>query len=232
MIGAAVSIALQDTVRLVASARLREPSLAPLADTDEEMAKLVSLEYVTHGRLQAAAGGLAELRPDELVSGVPSHTFVNAAFCYPRPGGNRFNSEGRGAWYAAFEVETSLAEVAFHLTRALSETGLYENTTDYAELRADFIGRFQDLRGLEPVPGCLSPDPEKGYPAGQALAKALIAAQQVSGIVYPSVRHHGGTCLAALYPAVVQNVRQGDLWRLIWSGEPEPRIIHKPAEAC
>lgn len=225
MTGATVSLAQGNTVRLVSSARLRAPSLAALADTQDEMAKLVSLESATHGRLQAMTAGLEELHPKELVFGVPNHTFINAAFCYPRPGGNRFNSERRGAWYSAFDVETSLAEVKFHLTRALAETDLYENCTDYAELFADFIGLFHDLRGIDPLPDCLSPDPGKGYPAGQALAEALIEANEVSGIVYPSVRRADGTCLAALYPAVVQNLQQGGLWRLTWSGDPEPSIV-------
>jgi RES domain len=30
-----------------------------------------------------------------------------------------------------------------------------------------------------------------------------------AGIVYPSVRHKGGTCIACLRPALVNNVRKG-----------------------
>ena len=52
----------------------------------------------------------------------------------------------------------------------------------------------------------------------------LIAAKRELGIVYPSVRHHGGTCLAAFHPYVVQNLRQGGLWRLTWVGDPEPAV--------
>lgn len=228
MIGHPSSITQPNTVRLVSSARLREPSLGPLVDTDDEMDQLVSLEYATHGRLDAIARGLPDLDPKELMFGVPNYTFINAAFCYTRPGGNRFNGEGRGAWYASFQVGTSIAEVSYHLTRALADTGLYENTTDYAELYADFIGSFQDLRAVNPRPDCLQDDIGPGYSAGQALAAALIDAREVSGIVYPSVRDKGGVCLAALYPAVVQNVRQGGLWRLVWNGTPEPTIIQNP----
>jgi len=228
MIGIEVPVRQNDTVRLISSGRLREQSLGPLADSEEEFAKLASLESVTHGRLQAVATGLDDLDPRELVFGVPNYTFINAAFCYTRPGGNRFNDEGRGAWYAAFHVDTSLEEVTYHLTRALEETGLFENTTDYAELFADFIGPFQDVGAITPPPSCLDGDTDKGYPAGQKLAKDLIAKKEVSGIVYPSVRHVGGTCLAALYPAVVQNVRQGGLWRLEWSGRPEPTVTQNP----
>ena len=228
MTGRPVQLAQHDTIRLVPSARLKEASLAPLVDNDEEYEALVALEYATHGRLEAQASGLDDLDPKELVFGVPCFTFINAAFCYPRPGGNRFNDEHRGAWYCGFEVETSLAEVRYHLTRALHDAGMFYNTTDYAELFADFIGVFQDLILDNPRPDCLDPDIDVGYPAGQALAKKLRGEKGVSGIVYPSVRQSGGTCLVALYPAVVQNVRQGGLWRMTWSGKPEPTITQNP----
>jgi hypothetical protein len=223
-----VQLAQHDTIRLVSSARLREASLAPLVDDEDEYQALVALEYATHGRLEAQASGLADLDPKELVFGVPCYTFINAAFCYPRPGGNRFNDENRGAWYCGFDIKTSLDEVIYHLTRALRDAGTFFNTTDYAELFADFIGAFQDLRSERPRPVCLDPDISVGYPAGQVLAKFLRDERKVSGIVYPSVRRPAGVCLVALYPAVVQNVRQGGLWRVTWAGKPQPTVVKDP----
>jgi len=224
--GKTVVLRQTDTVRLVSSARLKPPALQPLADTESELADLARLEAATHGRLAAEASGLAGLEARELVFNVPNYTFINAAFAYPRPGGNRFNGEERGAWYCGFAVETSLREVAYHLTRALADAdNAFVNVTDYAELVADFAGPFHDLRGLARRPKCLHPDIGIGYPAGQALATELLAARRELGIVYPSVRHEGGTCLAAFRPYVVQNVRQGGLWQLAWSGgDPDPAV--------
>jgi hypothetical protein len=214
-----------NTVRLISSARLRPPALAPLADSEADLALLARLEGATSGRLTAEREGLLDLDRRELVFGAPNHSFINAAFAYARPGGNRFNDERRGAWYCGFEVATALAEVSWHLTRALADAGdAFDNVTDYAELVADFIGEFHDLRGASPRPRCLHPDPAIGYPAGQALAHKVRRDWQLPGIVYPSVRHPGGTCLAALRPSAVQNVRQGGMWRLTWSGSPEPRM--------
>ena len=42
-----------------------------------------------------------------------------------------------------------------------------------------------------------------------------------NGVIYPSVRHTSGTCVAALWPHVVQSVVQGAMVRLTWSGDPE-----------
>jgi hypothetical protein len=223
--GRPVALRQSDTVRLVSSARLKPPVLRPLVDTDAEYDALVRLEAATHGRLRAEESGLGALSPRELVFNVPNRTFINAAFAYPRPGGNRFNDGSRGAWYCGFAVETSLAEISYHLTRALADSGgAYDNVTDYAELFADFNGVFHDIRRVRPKPACLDPDPATGYPAGQSLARDLIAKGDVLGIVYPSVRHRPGTCLAAFRPYAVQNVRQGGLWRLTWAGEPEPKV--------
>lgn len=214
-------IARRDTIRLISTGRLKEPVLSPLARNHGELEDLAALEGATSGRLQAQEGGLPDLDPRELVFGRPGYTFINAAFAYTRPGGNRFNDDARGAWYCAFDAETALGEVAFHLTRELAAVDRFENVTDYAELVADFFGSFHDLRGTE---FSKDPDTAVAYPAGQALAGHLRKQEAAIGLVYPSVRHAGGTCLAAFYPDLVQNLRQGGIWRLEWQGSPIPVI--------
>lgn len=195
-------------------------ALAPNFGTLEDLAEL---ESFTNGRLRAQQRGLSDLRPEELVFGKAGDILINAAFTHTRPGGSRFNGDERGAWYCAFECETSIAEVGFHLTRALADVGRFENVTDYSELFADFIGPFHDVRGADPGEAFLNANPAVGYPAGQALAKALRASDG-NGIVYPSVRRAEGTCLVAFHPTLVQNVRQGAIWRMEWQGTPEPMV--------
>ena len=124
-----------------------------------------------------------------------------------------------GAWYAALKVETSIAEVGFHLTMALADAGDIRAVVDYVEMLASMSGLFVDLRGVPDHPS-LDPDPMVGYPAGNALA-SLARAQGHNGIIYPSVRHPQGTCIAALWPNVVQSVVHGAMYRLTWSGKPD-----------
>jgi RES domain-containing protein len=216
----------RDTVRLIPTGRLKDPVLLPLAPDPAALDELAQLESATNGRLRAEEAGLPDLDPRELLFGRAGRTFVNAAFTHTRPGGNRFNGDERGAWYAAFEARTALAEVAYHLARELEAIGRFENVTDYAELLADFVGRFHDLRGAG-VETCLDPDTAIGYPAGQALARRLRAEENSNGIVYPSVRRRGGTCLVAFRPDLVQNLREGGIWRLEWHGSPEPAMTRK-----
>ncbi len=220
-----VELTQRDTVRLISTGRLKPPVLSPLAANFGALEDLAGLESVTNGRLQAQETGLPGLDPRELVFGRPGYTFINAAFTHTRPGGNRFNGEDRGAWYCAFEVEASLGEVSYHLTRELEAIGRFDNVTDYAELLADFFGPFHDLRGADPESEpALREDPGAAYPAGQALARRLRTEAASNGVVYPSVRLAGGVCLVAFRPDLVQNLRQGGIWRLEWQGAPTPAM--------
>jgi RES domain-containing protein len=219
-------LAQRDTVRLISTGHLKPPVLTPLAASFGALEDLAALESVTNGRLRAEESGMPDLDPRELIIfGRRGHTFINAAFTHTRPGGNRFNDGSRGAWYCAFEVETAIGEVAFHLTRELEAIGRFENTTDYAELLADFFGPFHDLRPMDAeTEPALQPDPAVAYPAGQALAKRLRAEAESNGIVYRSVRHLGGTCLVAFRSDLIRNLRDGGIWRLEWQGQPAPRV--------
>ncbi|WP_274424885.1 RES family NAD+ phosphorylase [Chelativorans sp. YIM 93263] len=213
------------THRLLSSAYVDEPAIAPLYDDDDEKEILDALEARTSSRLLGQAGKLDEVSPGELLTETFGYgwTYVNAAFVYTRVGGNRFNGEGRGAWYAALAVETCLAEVGFHLTRELKNTGETENTTQYVQLLAHIAGRMASLVGREGEP-CLDPDTAVGYPAGQKLAEEM-RGQGLGGIIYPAVRHAGGTCIATLRPDCIRQVTRGASYRLVWSGGKGPEVV-------
>lgn len=214
-------IALERTVRLVSTARLRDPVLLKLA-SQRYQDDLAEIEGATSGRLSAQQQGTEALGVQELVGGLPHANFINAAFAYFRPRElNRFNGPGRGAWYAALQVETCEIEVGFHLTRELQRVNDFNAVVDYAEMFASFAGEFIDLRTLSPKPDCLHPDPSVGYPAGNSVAE-LARNDGHNGIIYPSVRHDIGTCLVALWPAAVQSVAQGRVLRATWAGHPTP----------
>ena len=207
------------TIRLVASARLREAVTQPLADNDDERALLAEIEGATSGRLIAEERGKTGLSAEELVHGVPHARFINASFAYSKPREPmRFNPAGRGAWYAALAAGTCVAEVGFHLTRALADAGDFHAVVEYSEMLASMAGVFVDLRRAPAHPS-LDPDPAAGYPAGNAVAAAARAAGH-NGIIYPSVRCLDGTCIVALWPNVVQSVVQGAMYRLTWAGGP------------
>lgn len=213
-------------IRLIPATYHKPPTLRALVDSDEEMEILAKIEGLTSLRQMAEKGQNMHVDKRELAwqrrnndLKVYGNSHVNAAFTYTRTTGNRFNSSSRGAWYCAWEMRTSMEEVAYHKTRELSYIGIYEDKTRYVELLADFIGDFPDISD-QPDHPCLSPDPALGYPEGQKLALDL-QKQGERGLIYPSVRSPGGRCLVIFDPSAIQNVRPGAKWELIWSGSPE-----------
>lgn len=211
------------TVRLVPSGHAKPPVLEALAGSPDDLALIMQLEGLTSGRVTAERQGLQNLDPRELTYKIWGHTYINAAFTYTRPEGNRFNDATRGAWYCAFEDLTALEEVTFHRTRELLRINHFEDSADYQSLLASFVGDFHDVRATDTLPDYLGPDPATAYPAGQKLA-CILREDGSNGIVYPSVRRAGGTCLAAFHPHLVQNVRFGGRWRLEWAGKPTPTV--------
>lgn len=212
-------------VRLVSSARLRDPVLSKLFDTEEERSALEEIDAATSGRLVAGVRGTVDITIGEFVANVPHAAFVNAAFAYFRPRErNRFNGNERGAWYASLSgVETCVAEITFHMEREFERIGDYNATVHYAELFTSFAGSFVDLKDAPKGEGCLHPDPAIGYAAGNKLADE-VRRLGINGIVYPSVRHEGGTNLVAVFAHAVQSVTQGKVLELKWQGEPGPTV--------
>ncbi|MCC6162562.1 MAG: RES family NAD+ phosphorylase [Acidobacteria bacterium] len=216
-----------DTHRLVPSCHRRKGDsvLVDIADDDAHLRALFELDSATNDRLLAGAHLLPGIGLDELVAGVPNAIVVNASFCHAHPLGARFSSPDRGAWYAGFELAMSQAEVAFHKSVQLAEIGRFEDSITYDDYLADCSGSFHDLRTTRAFQTCLAPD---SYEASQALAERLLHTGSL-GVVYPSVRKAGGTCLACFRPAVVGHVRLANTYRFTWHGTPRPEIrIEKP----
>jgi hypothetical protein len=144
-----------------------------------------------------------------------------AAYCHPRPGGGRFSSEERGAWYAGRSITTALAESVYHRTAELREVGGFETAVQMRLYLADFRARFHDLRPADPAWAHLY-DPDD-YGASQAFARRLLDAGS-NGIVYRSVRDPGGECIACFRPRLVNHVRAGGHYEFRWEGRPDPVI--------
>jgi hypothetical protein len=221
-----------DTHRLVPSRHLPrgDSVLVDIADDDAHLQAIFALDAATNDRLLAEHQVLPGIGLEELVFAVPHAAVVNAAFCHANPLGSRFSGPDRGAWYAAFELATSQAEVGFHRSVQLAEVGRFEDTATYDDYLADVSASLQDLRadasakaGLRRARAfraCLDP---ASYVESQALAERLLEAGSL-GVVYPSVRRPDGTCLACFRPALLTNVRRGKTYRFVWDGKPEPLI--------
>lgn len=187
----------------------------------DDLAAVLELEAWTNDRLSTELGILHVLPREEWVVGQPHASVVMATFCHPAPGGARFSTAERGAWYAARSLETALAESVYHRTRELAEVGGFDTRVQMRLYHADFGAPFHDLRGrAAEFPGAYAAD---DYAASQALARTLLA-DGSNGIVYDSVRHAGGQCLACFSPPLVRNVRVAAHYEYVWEGTPSPRV--------
>jgi RES domain-containing protein len=190
-----------------------KPILDLLAEGDDDLLRdLTELEGATNDRLLGESGRLPGISAIELVSGFRLAHIVNASFTHANPAGGRFNSPGRGAWYAAFELQTAQAEIAFHRAAELKEIAdgwKARETFQYIDYLADFRHQFHDIREDADFTACLAPN---SYVISQALGLGLLTTGS-AGIVYPSVRRTGGTCIACFRPPLVLNVREGPMMK-------------------
>lgn len=216
----------RDTHRLIPAQYADDGAsvLTRLTDDPDILEGIFQLDNATNDRLLAESRLAPGVDERELVFGIPQYRIINAAFCHPSPGGARFNSPDRGAWYASFELETSQAEVAYHRQLWLEETKWEEeDTADYADYLADFRAEFHDLRGTKDYRECLSPT---SYAASQALAAQLLELGS-AGVVYPSVRRAGGTCIGCFRPVLVTHVRRGDVFQIVFENWHAPARIYR-----
>jgi hypothetical protein len=211
-----------DTHRLI-PAKYRpgsESVLARIADDDAHLADIFDLDHATNDRLLAENGRGVGPGPRELVFDVPGYHVINAAFTHPHPLGSRFNGPDRGAWYSAFELATSQAEIAFHKTTEYTEIGRFDDRVTYDDYLSDVSAELFDLRKDARFSTYLSPT---SYVESQRLAARLLEVGAL-GVIYPSVRRAKGTCIASFRPSLVANLRRDATYTFAWEGSPVPKI--------
>ncbi len=214
------NLRLRNTYRLVPS-RYPSAGILDAISSPEDLDAVIELESWTNDRVSAEFGVLQRIPREEWVTGRPMSTVVMAAFCHPRPGGGRFSGPDRGAWYASLTRETAHAEVIYHRTAELAEIGVFETYVHERAYLADFTGRFHDIRtkaaAFRPF---YSP---VDYTESQKFAREFLEIGS-NGVIYRSVRHDGGYCVACFRPRLVVNVRQGDHFEYRWTGGPVPVV--------
>lgn len=181
------------------------------------------IESLTNPRLRDEAGDIRLVPPEDRISG-PGSSIVMAAFTHLNPEGSRFSDGTFGAFYAANDLDTAIAETKYHRARFMRATDQPRMELDMRVYLVDLAARLHDLRGLqEEFPLVYLSD---DYAAGQHLASAL-RNQGSNGIAYDSVRRHGGECAAAFRPRLLSNCRQERHLRYAWDGKRIGAVYEK-----
>ena len=212
-----------DTHRLIPSAYDKETVLNRLTTDSDQLAALLELEGATNERLLGEAGLLPRITVRELVLGLSYSHIVNAAFTHPKPLGSRFNGPERGAWYWGFSLETAGIESRF-ISRKKNGKSTGKRRKHFFMLISWQIseGNFTIFVTIPVLPNVwirTAMQPLKSW-RGELLDKGS------AGVVYPSVRHSGGTCIACFRPALVNNVRKGGQISVEFENAFAPPVIH------
>lgn len=171
--------------------------------------------------LQPQLGHVQLVHPDDWPVG-PGAGWLLAPFVRAPLPPTRFTDGTFGAWYGATTVETAHREVAHHLTAWLRQTEAPAPATLprlelAAEVRVHPAQRLVDLRGRAARRARPLLDPDS-YAVSQQFGAACRDASEW-GIVWPSVRDAGGTCLGVLRPPVIASVTPVARWTAHWDGE-------------
>ncbi|MBL8269576.1 RES family NAD+ phosphorylase [Steroidobacter sp.] len=178
------------------------------------------IESLTNDRLRDESGE-APVMPDEHRVHGPGASIVMAAFTHTGfP--SRFSDGSYGVYYASHSLETAVRETAYHRAKFLAAT---REAPCEVDMRA-YVGRplepLLDIRGPR-FNHLHHPD---DYATSQAYAKPL-REQGHWGLVYRSVRHEGGECVAAFKPQAVSIPVAGAALAYVWDGDRINKVYEK-----
>jgi hypothetical protein len=178
---------------------------------------LISAEQKTNPRIMATIGSLDLVPIDRRVGGNGA-SYLMAPFTHVSPDRpSRFTNGSYGVLYVGVGFETALFETIHHHARFMERTMEAPGwTSQFREIVMAVRAVLHDLRAPTPDrPPALDPD---SYAASQVLAANLRAAGS-DGILYPSIRHPGGECVALFYPDCAKEPAQGRHLDYHWDGE-------------
>ncbi len=180
-----------------------------LLDPDE-LEAAYEIEALTNDRLRNEAGDISLVAPEDRVTG-PGSTPIMAAFTHIGVE-SRFSNGNYGIYYAGLSLETALAESRFRRARFLGATDEPPQILTMRCYQCKVDGTVVDLRS---DPEIHNPD---SFAHGQMTAVEL-RNQNEMGILYNSVRHPGGECVAALRPSLLRvPAIQAGHYQFHWDG--------------
>jgi hypothetical protein len=187
-----------------------------LLDPDE-LEAAYALESLTNDRLRDQVGDISLVAPEDRITGDGS-TPIMAAFTHIGAE-SRFTKGRYGVYYAGLSLETALAESRFSRARLLSATDEPSQVLTMRCYKCTAGGGVVDLRN---DPQAHTPD---SFTHAQAVAEKL-RNQNEMGILYSSVRHPGGECIAALRPCLLKApATQAGHYQFHWNGSEITTVL-------
>jgi len=196
--------------RIVATRQPRINLYGRIANSQEQRL-LAHLEERTNPRMMVESGRQWFLRKGDYFR--PSlSTSVKAPFSYLTK--SRFGNGSFPVLYAAHEEATALSEKRYHMAEFFKAHYTPPTTSKQTAWWLNIAGTFHDMRDKTKFLREYSPT---SYGASQALGLRLWKMDS-PGIVYNSVWHIGGRCLAVFSPQTIHSCMRGLLYEFHWDG--------------
>lgn len=183
-----------------------------------EMETLWEIESLTNERLRQEAGDIFLIPQEDRICG-PGSSIIMAAFTHlSKP--TRFSDGSYGVYYAGFSLETAIRETVYHRESFLRATVEEPSQLTMRLYEGTIIKPLHDIRekiflGLH--------DP-MGYSESQVFGRKL-RDRSSWGLLYNSVRHQGGACIAAFRPPAVSIPSQISHLKYIWNGQKITEVL-------
>ena len=188
-----------------------------------DLEAVFTLESLTNDRLRDEVGNIQLVPPHDRITGRGAG-YIMAAFTHLNPAGSRFSDGTYGVFYAGHTLATAIAETCYHREQFMRATQEPPMELDMRVLLTDLDQELVDIRGMqESLAAVYAPE---SYHASQALGRQL-RADNAWGIVYDSVRHTGGACVAVFRPPALSNCRQSLHLCYVWDGARISQVYRK-----
>lgn len=202
----------KETSRLIPS--IYPPvTLFDWAESAEELEMIAALEGLTNDRLMNEIGNLNLVNKKDWVGG-PGATPLMAAFTHT--GASRFSDGSFGIYYAGETLQTAIAETKFHREIFYSASNEAATRIQMREYVAKVKKELLDVRDYQEE-DIFNPDINT-YPVSQRFGLE-VRGQGEWGIIYPSVRDEGSSCVAVFRPPALSIPKPGCHLEYIWDGK-------------
>jgi len=182
-----------------------------------ELEAAYALESLTNDRLRDQAGDISLVAPEDRVAG-PGSTPIMAAFTHIGIE-SRFTAGRYGVYYAGLSLDTAIAESRFSRARLLSATNEGPQILTMRCYICRVNAELEDVRADDGVHNPLN------FAEAQAVGEKF-KRQGALGILYKSVRHSGGECIAALRPcALIPPAKQSGHYQFHWDGQNIKHVL-------
>jgi hypothetical protein len=139
-----------------------------------------------------------------------------APFTHVPPGGGRFSDGTFGAYYAARELHTAVAETTYHRARFLAATREPPMELDMRALVATLDAALHDVRGLGAARPALYRS--RRLHGVRRRSPARCARRVVGRRVRQRADRQGGECVAVFRPRALAGCKQGLHLTYVWDG--------------